>query len=918
MHGVSYDAQLIAGSNDESASAIRDVVDMGAKVINGSYGISSMPSRQGNAQQPNPHFTEWSEQLLIYFPDTDDLGPISDEVEALRYAAAHDVVTVYAAGNSYLDHPRAAQHPSHPALIPFIRPENHASGAYGFVVVDTHEEDNDSDEEDAKASRSDSMARALAVRSANHAAGVSRIDDDGAVDDVAKSGVAGGASMDARDPRLQKFDFSDLEGTLIAAVAVGQDKTIASYSNRCGAAWRWCIAAPGGDAPADGRSWEQSGIYTTTRDGGYSATGVAGTSFAAPMVAGSAAILRQAYPYMTARQIIEVLLTSADRTGHLADRAVYGRGLLDLGRAVRGPVEFGAEGFAPVFDVDTKGHDSWWRNDIGGSGGLTKRGSGLLLMTGNNTYAGPTTVKGGTLAVYGSNASSALMVERGATLTGSGTVGRTEVAGTVAPANPGKPLRVAGDYVQQAGSVYAAAIGADGVSADRIHVQGAARIDGAALQVQGIGLNAINREYTLLQADGGIQGGYAEVPDPYLFLDVEQGVRGNDHTRYRFSLHRNATSFAVAAQTANQRAVARALDTAGTGLAPHDAVVMATRPDGLAPRFDQWSGEAHASALSAFSMQAGQMRDGMLGRARVMGHDGATALGSGLFSAGSQAVVQDGTGKATWAQYTGARDRIAGNGNAAGLRASNSGLLIGTDMPVPGSANDRARFGVAAGFSGGSVNVGDRGSVSDADSYALGAYGDARLDSGLRLRYGASHTWHTVSSRRATSGLDTAQSRYRATTAQAFVEAGRPYSLERASVEPYAALAYVNTRRGAFDESGNAGLHADAARQQLGLSTLGVRGGTSWDLQGGSQLALQGGAGWRHAYGGVTPAARMHFAQGDSFQVQGAPVARNALVVEAGASVQSDRGMRISLGYTGQLARNEQSHAVKANLSWAF
>ncbi|HTJ98537.1 MAG TPA: hypothetical protein VL522_02885 [Bordetella sp.] len=64
--------------------------------------------------------------------------------------------------------------------------------------------------------------------------------------------------------------------------------------------------------------------------------------------------------------------------------------MLDLGRSVKGPVEFGAEGFKPTFDVDTKGYDSCWRNDIGGTGGLTKRGAGLLLMTGNNTYTGPT------------------------------------------------------------------------------------------------------------------------------------------------------------------------------------------------------------------------------------------------------------------------------------------------------------------------------------------------------------------------------------------------------------------------------------------------------------------------------------------------------------------------------------------------
>ncbi len=62
----------------------------------------------------------------------------------------------------------------------------------------------------------------------------------------------------------------------------------------------------------------------------------------------------------------------------------------------------------------------------------------------------------------------------------------------------------------------------------------------------------------------------------------------------------------------------------------------------------------------------------------------------------------------------------------------------------------------------------------------------------------------------------------------------------------------------------------------------------------------------------------MRFAEGDSFDVHGTPVARDALLLEAGASVYSDRGMRLSLGYTGQLAHGAQSHAVQAIATWMF
>ncbi len=52
---------------------------------------------------------------------------------------------------------------------------------------------------------------------------------------------------------------------------------------------------------------------------------------------------------------------------------------------------------------------------VGGSGGLVKTGTGLLLLAGENTYAGPTTVKNGTLALNGGSlpAGTTLMVEAG-------------------------------------------------------------------------------------------------------------------------------------------------------------------------------------------------------------------------------------------------------------------------------------------------------------------------------------------------------------------------------------------------------------------------------------------------------------------------------------------------------------------------
>jgi autotransporter-associated beta strand protein len=74
---------------------------------------------------------------------------------------------------------------------------------------------------------------------------------------------------------------------------------------------------------------------------------------------------------------------------------------------------------------------------VTGSGGLTKTGSGSLVVGVNTAYTGATAVNGGTLLVTGAlSGSSAVSIAAGATLGGAGSVaGPTTIAGIHAPGN---------------------------------------------------------------------------------------------------------------------------------------------------------------------------------------------------------------------------------------------------------------------------------------------------------------------------------------------------------------------------------------------------------------------------------------------------------------------------------------------------
>ena len=118
----------------------------------------------------------------------------------------------------------------------------------------------------------------------------------------------------------------ELERGWLAVVSLGQDGDLAFYSQQCGVAAAWCIAAPGGDFRED------NGIYSTV-PGGYAPS--QGTSMAAPQVSGALAGLKSMFPNLGFQDVRDRILFTANKTGIYADSSVYGQGLLDLEAASR-------------------------------------------------------------------------------------------------------------------------------------------------------------------------------------------------------------------------------------------------------------------------------------------------------------------------------------------------------------------------------------------------------------------------------------------------------------------------------------------------------------------------------------------------------------------------------------------------------
>ncbi|MFF5964977.1 phosphatase PAP2 family protein [Streptomyces collinus] len=151
---------------------------------------------------------------------------------------------------------------------------------------------------------------------------------------------------------------------------------------------------------------------------------------------GAEVLLETRLPYLTAAQRREVLRTTALPSGYVLLDGFEQWGRLNLFAAADGYGAFDRD-VTVTLDAAAGGFhaaDSW-RNDIEGDGGLTKRGSGTLTLTGHNRYHGGTVVEDGVLVAGAPNA-----------------LGEGDVRVTGGTLRADKVLRVRGSYVQDSES----------------------------------------------------------------------------------------------------------------------------------------------------------------------------------------------------------------------------------------------------------------------------------------------------------------------------------------------------------------------------------------------------------------------------------------------------------------------------------
>lgn len=219
-------------------------------------------------------------------------------------------------------------------------------------------------------------------------------------------------------------------------------------------------------------------------------------------------LIRSRFPYLSGAELDEVLATTALPSGVPLDSG-GGWARLDLHAAAGGFGAFPRE-VGVTLDAAQSGMSAFdiWSNDISGPGGLVKRGSGTLLLAGENSYSGATRVEEGTLAVSGALASD-VSVSPGARLvsTAPGRIlgGVLDNAGTLVA----DTLRVKGAVWLSGNSELVATIRRGGAAA--VAADGPARLGGRLVLAAPDGTAPQPGDYEVVRSDGGISGSFADL-----------------------------------------------------------------------------------------------------------------------------------------------------------------------------------------------------------------------------------------------------------------------------------------------------------------------------------------------------------------------------------------------------------------------
>lgn len=625
---------------------------------------------------------------------------------------------------------------------------------------------------------------------------------------------------------LPKY-FPELEKGWLAVVGTRKpDKLHHSYA---GVAAKWAITAPG---DFELKKHDKAGNLVEME--------FDGSSFSAPLVANAAAHVAIKYPWMSASQVRDTLLTTTDKVTALgapegeANRYLandpdikYGWGLLNAKRALKGPGRFlntllavdsaNKVGGKNYFQARIPSGETKFENDIYGDSGIYKTGTGTLVLSGKNYYTGDSIVKEGTIKINKNHSSSNTTIEEGAkiVLHDKGVIGQLDMRGE-AVTDPGKKSNllnkgtfellgdgtVTGDYKSDGNGCTVINTG------KKLKVGGTATLGANDALVMDLGSNYIGKRAvaTTMEAQriegvaprvmaGDIFNGSATTDGKTLTVTLERKnledcIEGSDESKLNTAANMNRVldeldSKQVAGTlTANDKIKGRAIQTLSAS--------------SLTTVTDFVSGEVYATAQALTFAQSRDVNRTLSNRM----------------------LTSDGEGWQSWMQGMGSYGRIDKSGYA---RAKTH--VVGGQFGLDRKVGNNARAGVAIDYSYGDADFNRFAGDAKSDNVGVSLYGKKSFEdrSYIAGRAGISRITSKVKREILDSSLSGVKGdiKHHDTMLSLYAEFGKTFGY----FTPYLGYSYDNLRRGSFSESNAAwGINADKKTYTANRVVLGLRG----------------------------------------------------------------------------------------------